>query len=106
KRFDDAEVGPKLKKAVEARLKEHLGGKSIKIARYAKKPAWQGKDLFTIAQMENKAALDIVIEITRNGGAQIVNFGMNDEDIRLFMKEPYVATASDGSARLPSKSEV
>src|SRR5204862_2993437 len=47
--------------------------------------------------------LEIVLDITRNGGAQIVNFGMDDADVRLFMKEPYVATASDGSAMIPSK---
>jgi len=47
--------------------------------------------------------LDVVIEITRHGGAQIVNFGMNDEDVRLFMKQDFVATASDGSSQVPSK---
>jgi N-acyl-D-aspartate/D-glutamate deacylase len=29
---------------------------------------------------------------------------MDDVDVRLFMKEPYVATASDGGSMLPSKS--
>jgi N-acyl-D-amino-acid deacylase len=105
KRLDDPEIGPKMKKAIENSLEGHLGGKSIKIARYAKNPKWQGKDLFSIAQAEDKSALEIVIDITRNGGAQIVNFGMNDEDMKLFMKEPYVATASDGSARVPSMDE-
>jgi N-acyl-D-amino-acid deacylase len=103
-RFDDAEIGPKLKKAIEQVIKGHLGGKSIKIARYAKNTAWQGKDLATIATMEKKSPLDIVLEIQRNGGAQVVNFGMNEEDIRLFMKETYVATASDGASMLPSMS--
>jgi N-acyl-D-amino-acid deacylase len=101
-RFDDPEIAPKLKKAVEQRIEEHLGGKSIRIARYAKKVKWQGKDLYTIAKTEEKTPLEITIEILRNGGAQIVNFGMNDEEMRLFMKEPYVATASDGSSMLPS----
>ncbi|MSQ94528.1 MAG: D-aminoacylase [Gemmataceae bacterium] len=101
-RLDDPEVGPKMKKAIGQRLEEHLGGKTIKIARYAKNASWQGKDLAAIAKMESKTPLDIVLEITRNGGAQIVNFGMNDEEMRLFMKEPYVATASDGSAQIPS----
>jgi N-acyl-D-aspartate/D-glutamate deacylase len=102
KRLDDAEIGPKMKKAIEQQIKGHLGGKSIKIARYAKNAEWQGKDLFSIAEMEKKSALDIAIEITRNGGAQIVNFGMDDNDVRLFMMEPWVATASDGSSMLPA----
>ncbi len=102
KRLDDADLGPKMKKAIEQSIQGHLGGKSIRIARYTKNPAWQGKDLYTIAQSEKKTALEIALDITRNGGAQIVNFGMNDEEMRLFMKEPYVATASDGSSMLPS----
>ncbi len=101
-RLDDADLGPKMKKAIEQSIKGHLGGKSIRIARYSKNPAWQGKDLAAIATSEKKSALEIVIEITRNGGAQIVNFGMNDEEMRLFMKEPYVATASDGSSMIPA----
>jgi len=99
-RLDDAEIGPKMKKAIGERIDGALGGKAIRIARYAKNTKWQGKDLFTIGQMEKKSALDIALEITRNGGAQIVNFGMSDEDVRLFMKEPYVATASDGGSML------
>ena len=102
KRLDDADIGPKMRKGIEQRIEEHLGGKSVKIARYAKKVAWQGKDLFTIAEMEKKTPLDIVIEIVKSGGASVVNFGIQDEEMRLFMKEPYVATASDGASMLIS----
>lgn len=101
-RLDDAEIGPKMKDAIERGLGGRQGGKTIKIARYVKNVKWQGKDIATIAEMEKKSPLEIVIEITRGGGAQIVNFGMNDDDVRLFMKEPWVATASDGSAMVPS----
>lgn len=102
-RLDDPDIGPKMKKAISERIKGSLDGKAIKIARYTKKTDWQGKDIHAIAQIEKKSPLDIVVEITRNGGASVVNFGMNEEEMRLFMKEPYVATASDGSSMLPSK---
>jgi N-acyl-D-aspartate/D-glutamate deacylase len=101
KRLDDKEIGPKMKSAIEQQIKGHLGGKSVKVARYAKNTSWQGKDLFSIAQMEDKSVLDIVLDITRNGGAGVVNFGMNDDDVRLFLMEPWVATASDGGSMLP-----
>ena len=103
-RLDDEIIGPKMKKAIAESIEEHVGGKSLKIAQYSKKPVWQGKDLHTIAESENKSPLDIVLEITRNGGAQIVHFGMDDTDVRFFMREPYVATASDGGSMLPSMS--
>jgi N-acyl-D-aspartate/D-glutamate deacylase len=35
------------------------------------------------------------------GGARIVNFGMNEEEVRQAMQRPWVATASDGSAKIP-----
>src|SRR5207248_9144528 len=65
---------------------------------------WQGKDLATIAVEANKSPVEVVLEIQRHGGAQIVNFGMSEEDVRLIMKQPFVATASDGSARIPDES--
>ncbi len=101
-RFDDSEQGPKLRKAIENELADRDGGKAIRIARYAKRPEWQGKDLTAIAAQEGKSVLDLVIEIERNGGAQIVHFSMNEEEVRLIMKQPFVATASDGSAQVPS----
>ncbi len=103
-RLDDAEIGPKMKKAIEQSIADHVGGKSLRIARYATNTAWQGKDLAAIAEAEKKSTLDIVLDITRHGGAQIVHFGMDDIDVRFFMKEPYVATASDGSSMLPGNS--
>ena len=102
KRLDDEQIGPKMKKAIQASIDDHVGGKSVRIARYSKNVEWQGKNLLEIAEMEKRSVLDIVIEITRNGGAQIVHFGMSDEDVRLFMKEPYVATASDGGSMMPA----
>ena len=105
KRLDDPDIGPKMKKAMENSIKGALNGQSIRIARYTKKPEWQGKDLAAIAKIEKTSPLDVAIEITRNGGAQIVSFSMQDEEMRLFMKEPFVATASDGGARVPSTSE-
>ena len=69
-------------------------------------PAWQGKDLAAIAALEKKPAADIVLEIERNGGAQIVNFGMSEEDVRLIMRQPFVATASDGASMVPSADTV
>ena len=103
KRLDDPEQGPKIKKEIEALIADADGGKRIRIARYTPKPDWQGKDLAALAQQEKKSPLDVVLEIERNGGAQIVNFSMQEEEVRLIMKQPWVATASDGSARVPDE---
>ena len=101
-RLDDAEAGPKVRAAIAERIDARQGGKTLRIAAYKAKPQWQGKDLNTIAAQEKKTPLDIVLEIERHGGAGVVSFGMNEEEVRLFMREPYVATASDGTSQVPA----
>lgn len=100
-RLDDPKTGPEMKKAIGAALNGRDGGKRIQIARYSPKPAWQGKNIAAIAELEKKEPLDIVLEIEHHGGAQIVNFSMSEEDVRIYMKQPWVATASDGSVQQP-----
>ena len=68
--------------------------------RYSPNRAWQGKRLSEIAESEKKSVLEIAVEIETNGGAQIVNHGMSEEDVRVYMKQTWVATASDGSAKV------
>lgn len=98
-RFDDPEKGPQLRKAIEADIKGRE--KNIVIASYKTNRKWQGKSLADIAAAEKKSALDVVIEIEKAGGAGVVNFGMSEEDVQVYMKQPWVATASDGSAWVP-----
>ena len=105
-RLNDPQELARLRPILERSLERREGGKRIRIASYKAKPAWNGKDVATIAAEENRPALDIVLEIERNGGAQIVNFGMSEEDVRLIMRQPFVATASDGASMVPSPGTV
>jgi N-acyl-D-amino-acid deacylase len=100
-RLDDKEQGPRVRQAIQQMLEACDGGKAIRVARYAPRPEWQGKDLATIAQAEKKPVVEVVVDIERNGGAQIVNFSMQEEEVRLIMRQPWVATASDGGAKVP-----
>src|SRR5207249_1425100 len=100
-RLADKEQGALIRQAIQHELEERKNGQSLVVARYRRQPALQGKDLAAIAMSANKTPLEIVLEIERNGGAQMVSFGMSEEDVRLFMKQPWVATASDGSSQVP-----
>jgi N-acyl-D-aspartate/D-glutamate deacylase len=100
-RLSDPEQGARIRQAIRRNLAGRQGGKSIRIARYQPNRSWQGKDLDAIATREGKQPVEIVLEIERHGGAAIVNFGMSEEDVRLIMKQPFVATASDGSSQVP-----
>lgn len=105
-RLKDEEQLARLRPLVEKGLERTQGGKDIRIARYSPKPAWQGKNLVAIAELEKKPAAEIVLEIERHGGAQIVSFSMNEEDVRLIMRQTFVSTASDGASMLPSSDTV
>lgn len=100
-RLDDPEKGAQIRKAVESAMKSRDGGKTIQVARYRPNPKWQGKTIAAIAAEEKKDPTNIVLEIERKGGAAIVNFGMSEEDVRIYMKQSFVATASDGSSQVP-----
>jgi N-acyl-D-aspartate/D-glutamate deacylase len=100
-RLDDPERGPQIRQAVEQALGSRDAGKNIMIARYRPNPKWQGRSLKDIADEEKKSAVDLVMQIEKEGGAQVVNFGMSEDDVRIYMKEPWVATASDGSSQIP-----
>lgn len=97
-RWNDGTQGPALRKAVEENIAKSDQGRAIRIARYVPNQAWQGLSLAAIAEKEKKSMVNLVQEIESKGGAQIVHFSMNEEDVRLIAKQDYVATASDGSA--------
>ena len=98
-RYDDQETGPRLRKAIEATLDGRAGGEALHIARYTPNKEWQGKSLAAIAEKEKKPVVDVVVEIEKHGGAGVVSFSMHEDDVRLIMKQPWVATASDGSSQ-------
>jgi len=100
-RFDDKQLGERIRQSMSRNLEKRNGGESIQIARYAKHPEWAGKRLSEIAKAENIDPLELAIRISRNGGAGIVNFSMDEADVRHIMQRPWVATASDGRAYLP-----
>ncbi len=88
---------------IEEAVKKQLESKSrIQIAAYGPRRDWVGKSIDEIAVMEKRPEVDIVLEMEANGGAKVVNFGMNELDVRQAMQLPWVATASDGGSKIPS----
>lgn len=73
----------------------------IVIANYRPRPEWLGKSLAEIAKVDGREEVDVALDIERNGGASIIHHNMHEDDIRYAMKLPWVATASDGSAKIP-----
>ncbi|MEW6210985.1 MAG: D-aminoacylase [Acidobacteriota bacterium] len=57
---------------------------------------YEGKTLEEIARIESKPAVDVYIEIVRDGGASVVCRSMMRSDIRTFYTQPWVMVSSDG----------
>jgi N-acyl-D-amino-acid deacylase len=97
--LDSAEQGKKVRDEIERSIQQKEGGAAVMVASFSPERSWQGKNLAQIAKETKQTPFDVVLDIMRRGGAQIVNFGMNEDEVRLFMREPWVATASDGSTQ-------
>lgn len=95
--LDDSARGPKVRAEIQKSLDERDGGECLVVASFSAQRDWQGKNLVQIARETKKTPLEIVITIMSRGGAAMINFGMQEDEVRLFMREPFVATASDGS---------
>lgn len=101
-RLKDKEQSARIIKFMSERLEQADDGERIRISACAKHPKYVGRSLADIAKSEKSKPLDVTLKIIRDGGAGIVSFGMSEEDVRYAMTLPWVATASDGRAYLPS----
>lgn len=59
---------------------------------------YEGKTLEEIARQQRVSAVDVYIQIVKDGGAGVVCRSMKDSDIRVFYRQPWVMVASDGQA--------
>jgi N-acyl-D-amino-acid deacylase len=78
---------------------------TIYIASSEKNPEYVGKNLREILISQDKEpsidkAVDLIIDIEKNGGAQGIFFQMNEEDVEYLMGLPYTMHASDGGIQV------
>lgn len=99
---DESPEGERVRKAIRHKLEVTDNGHRIQIASYSKRPAWAGMRLDEIAASEGITPFELVVQIEKSGGAGVVNHSISEEDVRFVMTLPWVATASDGSTRIPS----
>ena len=62
-----------------------------------------GRTLGEEAEARGKDPIDTAIEIIFEGGSNIANFAINEDDLKAFIQKPWVMTSSDGSYGHPRK---
>jgi N-acyl-D-amino-acid deacylase len=107
-RLKDKDLYSKIKNHIIQRRLTSTKGinklKTIYIASYKNNPEYQGKNIHEILVMQNKEpnvdnAVELIIQIQKNGGAQGVFFQMDEKDVESLMKLPYTMHASDGAVQ-------
>ena len=96
-RLDDAEQLARLRPHAGARHPTPSGRQGHPHrSLFLPNPPGRASDLAAIAAAENKARRRHRAGNRAQWRRQIVSFSMNEEDVRLIMRQPFVATASDG----------
>jgi N-acyl-D-aspartate/D-glutamate deacylase len=97
KRLDDPVQLEKIRGEMRENLRRRGGAESLLLT--AANRAWTGKTLGQMAATWNQEPIDAALRIIRSDeqGASVASFNMIESDIRLFMRQPWVVTGSDGS---------
>ena len=94
---------PDLDRTVRGVLRERLGASQrVQIASCKKHADYVGKGVREIAAEKGMDVIDLILETQFEGGASVVNFSLSEDDVRWVMQLPWVATGSDGSAKIPN----
>ena len=97
---------PEFAALVRRVITEQIGRvEKIVIAASKEFPTYVGKSLKEIATQEKIDQVDLVLKIIAQGNPQVVSHSMSEDDVRWVMTLPWVATASDGSARAVNPEE-
>jgi N-acyl-D-amino-acid deacylase len=101
-RLANAELRSRIRREMLENLERRAGASNIQIRSHAADPSIEGKRLDAIARARLVESVDAAIDIINAGGAQIVSFNMQEQDIRAFMIQPWTMTCSDGQLVMSS----
>lgn len=72
------------------------GAARLQFRRHEADPSIEGKTLQQVADARGMEPVDLAMELLKAGGAAFVSFNMNEDDIEMLMRQPWMMTASDG----------
>lgn len=97
---------PQFAALVRRVIADQLGRfEKVVIASSTKFPKYVGKSLKQIAAEEKINQVELVLKVAAQEAPQVVSHSMSEQDVRWAMALPWVATASDGAARIPDPNE-
>ncbi|MDO8900206.1 MAG: amidohydrolase family protein [Phenylobacterium sp.] len=97
KRLQNPEQRALIREGMVENLARRAGANAVMISSHRADPSLEGMRLDEIARRNLQDPLDTAIDILIQGGAGIVSFNMNEKDVELLMKQPWMMTSSDGA---------
>jgi len=97
RRLQDPEQRDLVRAEMVKNLERRAGADAILIRRHPANPALEGRFLDDIARDRSQDPLDTAIDMLIDGGAAILSFNMNDQDVERIMRQPWTMTSSDGA---------
>ena len=82
---------------------DRRGGPNSLLLVETEDPQWSGLRLDAIAAALKVEPAEAAARLITEGQARVVSFNMTESDIKTFMREPWVATSSDGTDGHPRK---
>lgn len=84
--------------AVKKGLDDVGGADNVLVTHCQAHREYEGKTLEGISRERRVSAVDVYIQIVKDGGAGVVCRSMKESDIKTFYRQPWVMVASDGQA--------
>jgi N-acyl-D-amino-acid deacylase len=84
--------------AVKKGLDDVGGADNVLVTNCRAHREYEGKTLEEISRERRISAVDVYIQIVKDGGASVVCRSMKESDIKTFYRQPWVMVASDGQA--------
>ncbi len=98
-RFDAPETAMRIRTEMRENMRRRGGPASLLLTGGSED--WQGMTLDDYATSRGEDPIETALHIVREGDASVASFNMNEDDIKAFMKQPWVMTGSDGSGGHP-----
>jgi N-acyl-D-amino-acid deacylase len=95
-RLQNPELRAQIRKEMAENLVRRAGANAMMVSSYAADPSLKGLRLDEIAKRNLQDPLDTAIDMQIKGGAGIISFNMNENDLETIMKQPWTMTSSDG----------
>ena len=96
RRLADPATRAKIRAEMAENLVRRAGAARLQFRRVVQDPSVEGRTLEAVAAERKVDPLDVALAIFEKGNASVVSFAMDEDDVRTFLREPWVMTASDG----------